>query len=229
MRAHELYEAKAKPTNYKVYGDGEEAPAGKSVTKKFNGEVIPSVYANAETPEKFHKSGVKLFHGTYSKNLKSILKNGIRPKISQHTKNGQIEISQYFHRKGLPVPDSVWDEEPMSYWDNKHAKNGWTNLGDMVVSFTTNSSDVLGRSHNANGEWCVFNKISPDRLSFMHSDGTPIDVSHLKEDARIVRGVNTTCDVGENEIAIQAKKFGNTVSKDGVPTHPITYRPKGDR
>ena len=37
------------------------------------------------------------------------------------------------------------------------------------------------------------------------------------EDGRIVKGVNTTVDVGPNEITKQAKKFGNTVDKDGRP------------
>jgi hypothetical protein len=39
----------------------------------------------------------------------------------------------------------------------------------------------------------------------------------LREDGRIVKGVNTTVDVGPNEIKIQAAKFGNTVDKDGRP------------
>jgi hypothetical protein len=39
----------------------------------------------------------------------------------------------------------------------------------------------------------------------------------LIEDGRIVKGVNTTADVGPNEIKIQAAKFGNTVDKDGRP------------
>ena len=39
----------------------------------------------------------------------------------------------------------------------------------------------------------------------------------LNEDGRIVKGVNTTADVGPNEIKTQAAKFGNTVDKDGVP------------
>ena len=34
---------------------------------------------------------------------------------------------------------------------------------------------------------------------------------------RIVKGVNTTPDVGPNEISKQAKKFGNTVDRDGRP------------
>jgi phosphotransferase system HPr-like phosphotransfer protein len=39
----------------------------------------------------------------------------------------------------------------------------------------------------------------------------------LNEDGRIVKGVNTTADVGPDEIKKQAKKFGNTVDKDGNP------------
>lgn len=39
---------------------------------------------------------------------------------------------------------------------------------------------------------------------------------------KIVKGVNTTIDVGPNEIAKQAAKFGNKVSKDGVPDKKLT-------
>ena len=43
-------------------------------------------------------------------------------------------------------------------------------------------------------------------------------ISDLSEGAgRIVKGVNTTVDVGVNEIPRQAKKFGNTVDKYGRP------------
>jgi len=39
----------------------------------------------------------------------------------------------------------------------------------------------------------------------------------LFEDGRIVKGVNTTVDVGPDEIKTQAAKFGNSVDKDGKP------------
>ncbi len=39
----------------------------------------------------------------------------------------------------------------------------------------------------------------------------------LNEDGRIVKGVNTTVDVGTNEIKKQAAKFGFNVDKDGKP------------
>lgn len=39
----------------------------------------------------------------------------------------------------------------------------------------------------------------------------------LSEDGRIVKGVNTTVDVGPDEIKTQAAKFGNNVDKDGRP------------
>ena len=48
----------------------------------------------------------------------------------------------------------------------------------------------------------------------------------LSEDGRIVKGVNTTVDVGPNEIKTQAAKFGNTVDKDGVPP-TLSKRVKG--
>ena len=48
----------------------------------------------------------------------------------------------------------------------------------------------------------------------------------LNEDGRIVKGVNTTVDVGVDEIPRQAKKFGNTVDKDGKPP-TLSKRVKG--
>jgi hypothetical protein len=39
----------------------------------------------------------------------------------------------------------------------------------------------------------------------------------LNEDGRIVKGVNTTVDVGVGQIPIEASKFGNSVDKDGKP------------
>ena len=43
-------------------------------------------------------------------------------------------------------------------------------------------------------------------------------IKHIDEAVgRIVKGVNTTPDVGPNEIKTQAAKFGNTVDKDGRP------------
>jgi hypothetical protein len=42
-------------------------------------------------------------------------------------------------------------------------------------------------------------------------------IKTIREDGRIVKGVNTTVDVGPNEIKTQAAKFGNRVDKDGYP------------
>jgi 5'(3')-deoxyribonucleotidase len=42
--------------------------------------------------------------------------------------------------------------------------------------------------------------------------------SEIKEDGRIVKDVNTTVDVGTDEIKIQAAKFGFKVDKDGRPS-----------
>lgn len=42
-------------------------------------------------------------------------------------------------------------------------------------------------------------------------------IQDLFEDGRIVQGVNTTVDVGVNEIPRQAAKYGNRVTRDGFP------------
>jgi hypothetical protein len=42
-------------------------------------------------------------------------------------------------------------------------------------------------------------------------------ITDLSEWGRVVKDVNTTVDVGVDEIRLQAAKFNNTVSRDGVP------------
>ena len=42
---------------------------------------------------------------------------------------------------------------------------------------------------------------------------------NINEEGKIVKGVNTTVDVGTDEISKQAKKFGNTVGSDGRPKY----------
>ena len=53
-------------------------------------------------------------------------------------------------------------------------------------------------------------------------------LSELQEDGRIVKGVNTTADVGPNEIKKQAAKFGNSVDKDGRPP-TLSKKVKGSK
>ena len=43
------------------------------------------------------------------------------------------------------------------------------------------------------------------------------DINEAGGVGKIVPGVNTTIDVGPDEIKKQAAKFGNKVSKDGLP------------
>ena len=45
----------------------------------------------------------------------------------------------------------------------------------------------------------------------------PIDLNEAAGVGRVVKGVNTTVDVGPNEIIKQVKKFGNDVDRDGFP------------
>lgn len=47
------------------------------------------------------------------------------------------------------------------------------------------------------------------------------EIQKLIEDGRVVQGVNTTVDVGTDEIKKQAAKFGNTVGVDGKPNNDM--------
>ncbi len=47
----------------------------------------------------------------------------------------------------------------------------------------------------------------------------------ILEDGRIVRGVNTTPDVGVDQISIEAMKFGNRVDRGGVPKNRLMEDP----
>jgi hypothetical protein len=59
---------------------------------------------------------------------------------------------------------------------------------------------------------------------FVTHEGT---IKTIKEDGRIVKGVNTTVDVGPDEIKRQAAKFGNSVDRDGrPPTMTTVVKPK---
>lgn len=53
-------------------------------------------------------------------------------------------------------------------------------------------------------------------------------IENISEDGRIVKGVNTTLDVGVDEIKRQAAKFGNVVDKDGRPPE-LSKKVKGKR
>jgi len=63
--------------------------------------------------------------------------------------------------------------------------------------------------------------LEPEFLTAIQSELISQDNQLIKgplwEDGRIVKGVNTTPDVGVNQTKIEAAKFGNTVTKDGVP------------
>lgn len=58
------------------------------------------------------------------------------------------------------------------------------------------------------------------------------EILKLLEDGKVVKGVNTTVDVGTDEIRKQAKKFGNNVSTNGVPDNDMwrsVKKPKDPR
>jgi hypothetical protein len=77
-------------------------------------------------------------------------------------------------------------------------------LGNLIarMGYTVDHKDVAGATH--------FTMVRKDAVK--------------ENGGRIVKGVNTTCDVGTDEIQRQAAKFGNKVSRDGVPARKLGTR-----
>ena len=79
--------------------------------------------------------------------------------------------------------------------------------------------DKIGKSANIseliNGEVVTINPKHPDGANAKkHAD---IAFNEAAGVGRVVKGVNTTVDVGPNEIIKQVKKYGNDVDRDGFP------------
>lgn len=79
--------------------------------------------------------------------------------------------------------------------------------------------DKIGKASNIsdlmNGEVVGINPKHPDGASAKkHADTAFNEAAGV---GRVVKGVNTTVDVGPNEIIKQVKKYGNDVDRDGFP------------
>ena len=79
--------------------------------------------------------------------------------------------------------------------------------------------DKIGKSANIseliNGEVVTINPKHPD--STKAKKAADIAFNEAAGVGRVVKGVNTTVDVGPNEIIKQVKKYGNDVDRDGFP------------
>lgn len=91
-------------------------------------------------------------------------------------------------------------ETTNKFFKNKETKIiEYKSIQNMIRNENNNITKIIGRAKN---------------------DADAIDLYlTLKEDGRIVKGVNTTVDVDIDETPKQAKKFGNKVSKDGYPVY----------
>ena len=107
-----------------------------------------------------------------------------------------------------------------------------TKVGDHLDLYVDNTLNKDGSSGRGTATYTKDKlKIKHDTrkgasASYKKDDGTTMSASDdgkgnkkykVAEDGRIVKGVNTTADVGTDEIKKQAAKFGNSVDKDGRP------------
>ena len=120
---------------------------------------------------------------------------------------------------------TFWLASPTADWDNI------VRTGDTI----DNAYEISSKAKLAT--WDDIDRYGTGELEAMGYDGVrmvdgddhiiyqiwntkilkPIDLNESAGVGRVVKGVNTTVDVGPNEIIKQVKKFGNDVDRDGFP------------
>ena len=120
---------------------------------------------------------------------------------------------------------TFWLASPTADWDNI------VRTGDTI----DNAYEISSKAKLAT--WDDIDRYGTGELEAMGYDGVrmvdgddhiiyqiwntkilkPIDLNEAAGVGRVVKGVNTTVDVGPNEIIKQVKKFGNDVDRDGFP------------
>jgi 5'(3')-deoxyribonucleotidase/nicotinic acid mononucleotide adenylyltransferase len=96
----------------------------------------------------------------------------------------------------------------------------WTNKGGIGLRYQATQDNVskVKKGLEVINSYLQKNNglINPKDVSKLNQD---VETGTILEEngARVVKGINTTVDVGPNEIKIQAAKMGFNVTKDGVP------------
>jgi 5'(3')-deoxyribonucleotidase len=111
-----------------------------------------------------------------------------------------------------------WDD------DEKHVKlmvSGHEGRNRMLAIMKAEGDAPVETHLFFSGKYNRARHLEPEFLTAIQSELISQDNQLVKgplwEDGRIVKGVNTTPDVGVTQTKIEAAKFGNTVTKDGVP------------
>jgi len=101
---------------------------------------------------------------------------------------------------------------------DEHASDGRARL---YTRFAKKLASQLGwkleQSTTRDGGTAFFRLINPKPIPREQEYWDALEENINEAAGRVVKGVNTTPDVGVNQTSVEAKKFGNTVDKDGKP------------
>lgn len=142
-------------------------------------------------------------------------------KIQQHISSGG-KIGSPFIEIRIPAEweDGVFDKdaEVVGHEGRNRMKSILKVHGDIPIETHLFFRDGVRRRHLTDAMIRKLNEILLAEKSKTKLKGPFFsEKSSIKEDGRIVKGVNTTPDVGVDEIKRQAAKFGNRVDRDGRP------------
>jgi len=118
--------------------------------------------------------------------------------------------------KPVPREQEYWDALEENFADGKKKETIEETIrkqGDKYVIYSKDGKKKLGTYDSR--------KAAEKRLGqieyFKHNENVEENVIESAGVGRVVKGVNTTIDVGVDEIINQVKKFGNDVDRDGKP------------
>jgi len=146
------------------------------------------------------------------------------------------DLFRYIYDKGSKIKKETVDPAELSSTQSEFSDKGveaaMTN-GKMNKPIIISSDNYVLDGHH---RWLAaknakVHKITAFRINLPAKDGLSMlinfpqttfkDIHETAGVGKIVKGVNTTIDVGPNEIKKQAAKFGNKVSKDGKPVSKL--------
>lgn len=212
-----LFSSLIKNNNLKLVSDTKQSDGGMKLWKNLYS--VPGISVIATNDSSFTKfSEVELIDGK--------LEAGIPLYDTQESKKitDKLEV----------INDKIKDIQ--DYLDNLVSKYDGSTLKDVIKSLSKEDKEKIFELNSTieklQQEKSLldneYNELSREREDDDEAESLLVAIpsrdkdffieSMLYEDGgRVVKGVNTTQDVGVDEIKKQAKKFGNTVNRDGYP------------
>ena len=141
--------------------------------------------------------------------------NEIQSSLSRISEGYKLKLERDADMMVLNITDTATGKRTEVRGKTGYETNGY-DANDKLHQLLDKISKTANISELMNGEPVGINPKHPDGASA--KDATTKAFNETAGVGRVVKGVNTTVDVGVDEIIRQVKKFGNDVDRDGRPS-----------